>query len=484
MAVARPFRRHAGLPATERARAEIAGAITPVTDGGAVLRLAGVRKAFSGVRALDGVDLTVDAGTVHALIGPNGSGKTTLLNTCSGFLTPDEGIVQFRGQPAAGGVPARARNGLGRTFQTPFVFAEMSLLENVLAALDAHRRYGMAAHALRLPGARREERANVDRATAILTAVGLAGRSAAPAGALPPGERRLLEIARVVALESGAGAHGRTRCRALGPRDRGAGGRGAGAARRGRRRAARRAPRRSRDAPGRHRHGLVSGFGRVPVLHGIDLAVAEGQLLAVIGANGAGKSTLMRTIIGVNPVVGGNIRFAGADLTKAGPAAVGRAGIALVPEGRRLFPMLTVEENLRLGGWTRRRDRHGAAADRERMFDRFTVLGERRSGMAGALSGGQQQMLAIAMALMARPRLLMLDEPSLGLAPLVVRQVFDEVRALRDAGTTVLLSEQFAEEALAIADTAIVLKLGKVVTSGPAADVRDDDAVRAAYLGA
>jgi branched-chain amino acid transport system ATP-binding protein len=230
--------------------------------------------------------------------------------------------------------------------------------------------------------------------------------------------------------------------------------------------------------------GLVSGYGRVPVLHGIDLAVAEGELLAVIGANGAGKSTLMRTIIGVNRVVGGSIRFAGTDLSKAGPAAVGRAGIALVPEGRRLFPMLTVEENLRLGGWTRRRERRSVTADLDRMLDRFAILRERRSGLAGALSGGQQQMLAIAMALMARPRLLMLDEPSLGLAPIVVRQVFDEVRALRDAGTTVLLSEQFAEEALAIADTAIVLKLGRVVTSGTAAVVRDDDAVRAAYLGA
>jgi branched-chain amino acid transport system ATP-binding protein len=230
--------------------------------------------------------------------------------------------------------------------------------------------------------------------------------------------------------------------------------------------------------------GLVGGYGRVPVLHGIDLDVPAGSLLAVIGANGAGKTTLMRTIAGINPVHAGTVHLAGADLTRATPSAVGRAGIALVPENRRLFPMLTVEENLRLGGYVRRRDRAGAAERLDGVLERFPVLRERRAGLAGALSGGQQQMLAIGMALMARPALLMLDEPSLGLAPIVVRQVFDEIKALREAGTTVLLSEQFAAEALSIADTAVVLKLGRVVTSGPAEQVRQDSAVQAAYLGA
>jgi branched-chain amino acid transport system ATP-binding protein len=228
--------------------------------------------------------------------------------------------------------------------------------------------------------------------------------------------------------------------------------------------------------------GLIAGYNRIPVVHGIDLDLDQGELLAVVGANGAGKTTLMRTIAGIGRPFSGSIRLGGTDLTRAGAAAAGRAGIGHVPENRRAFPLLTVEENLRLGAYVRRRDRAGVAADLSRMYDRFPILAERRGAMAGTLSGGQQQMLAIAMALMARPTLLMLDEPSLGLAPLVVAQVFEEIRALKAAGTTVLLNEQFAADALAVADRAVVLKLGRVVMGGPAAEIRDDPAIQAAYL--
>lgn len=228
--------------------------------------------------------------------------------------------------------------------------------------------------------------------------------------------------------------------------------------------------------------GLVSGYDRVPVIHGIDLDLPEGEVLAVIGANGAGKTTLMRTIAGITRATGGRITLGGRDITGASPSAVGRAGIGHVPENRRAFPLLTVEENLRLGAWVRRRDRAGVAADLDAMTERFPILAERRTALAGALSGGQQQMLAIGMALMGRPRVLMLDEPSLGLAPIVVGQVFAEIRALKAAGTTVLLNEQFAADALAVADRALVLKLGHVVLHGTAAAVREDPEVRAAYL--
>lgn len=228
---------------------------------------------------------------------------------------------------------------------------------------------------------------------------------------------------------------------------------------------------------------LVSGYGRIPVVHGVSFELERGELLSVIGANGAGKTTLMRTIAGINQAFSGTITLDGKDITKSTPSAVCHAGIAHVPENRRAFPMLTVSENLRLGGYVRRRDRKGLAEDYDRMLGRFPILGERRDSLAGTLSGGEQQMLALAMALMSRPQFLMLDEPSLGLAPIIVTQVFDEIRTLKAAGSTVLLNEQFANEALAVADKAMVLRLGRVTTQGSAADVAGDNSVRDAYLG-
>ncbi|MGE3619362.1 MAG: ABC transporter ATP-binding protein [Acidimicrobiia bacterium] len=229
---------------------------------------------------------------------------------------------------------------------------------------------------------------------------------------------------------------------------------------------------------------LVTGYGRVPVVHGVDLHVDEGELVTVIGSNGAGKSTLLRTISGINATMGGRITFDGVDITKKGPAAVAALGIAHVPENRRVFPKHPVFENLRLGAYVRRRDRSGIAEDTERMFEQFPILRERRDAPAGTLSGGEQQMLAIAMALMARPRLLMLDEPSLGLAPIIVDRVYAEVKALHESGTTILLVEQIANIALKVADRGMVLQLGRMTLEGTAAELRRDESVRAAYLGA
>lgn len=231
-------------------------------------------------------------------------------------------------------------------------------------------------------------------------------------------------------------------------------------------------------------NGLVVGYGGVPVLHGVDVDVDEGQLVTVIGANGAGKSTLMRTIAGLERPMSGTISFDGVDISRASPRRVTGLGVAHVPENRRVFSTHSIEENLLLGAYARGRDRRAIAADLEGMYEQFPILKDRRTLPAGTLSGGEQQMLAIAMALMARPRLLMLDEPSLGLAPMVVRKVFDEIAALRRNGTTILLNEQLANRALAIADHGLVLHLGRVVTSGAAGKLRTDDAVRSAYLGA
>ena len=229
--------------------------------------------------------------------------------------------------------------------------------------------------------------------------------------------------------------------------------------------------------------GLVSGYGRIPVLHDIDLTVEEGELVTVIGANGAGKSTLLRTITGINRAFEGRVSFGGKEIARTPAARINQLGIAHVPENRRVFSAHSVEDNLLLGGWVRRRDRAGVATDLGRVLEQFPILSDRRTQVAGSLSGGEQQMLVIAMALMARPRLLLLDEPSLGLAPLIVKQVFHEIKRLNEEGTTILLVEQIANQALNIADRAWVLQLGRVVTAGSAAEVRRDPAVRAAYLG-
>jgi branched-chain amino acid transport system ATP-binding protein len=227
--------------------------------------------------------------------------------------------------------------------------------------------------------------------------------------------------------------------------------------------------------------GLSTHYGRIRALHAIDLAVAEGELLALVGANGAGKTTLLRTISGVLPATSGAIRFDGHDITRERPAARVRLGIAQVPEGRQVFGPLAVEDNLRLGGYTR--PRAEIAGDLERMYALFPILKERRRQPAGTLSGGQQQMLAIGRALMARPRLLLLDEPSMGLAPLLVAEIFRAIRALKAAGTTIFLVEQNAHAALSIADRGYVLETGRVVLqdSGPA--LLANERVKQAYLG-
>jgi len=228
---------------------------------------------------------------------------------------------------------------------------------------------------------------------------------------------------------------------------------------------------------------LRAGYGRVSVLHGIDLDVDAGQCVCVIGPNGAGKSTLLRTISGLVKAFEGRISFDQGDITNRSSAAIAALGIAHVPENRRIFPKHSVEQNLRLGGFVRRRDRSGLEADLTEMFEAYPILRERRHRSAGTLSGGEQQMLAIAMAMMARPRLLMMDEPSLGLAPILVERMFEEIQRLKTAGTTILLVEQLATKALAVADRALVLQLGNLVAAGTPEELENDERVVSAYLG-
>jgi branched-chain amino acid transport system ATP-binding protein len=229
--------------------------------------------------------------------------------------------------------------------------------------------------------------------------------------------------------------------------------------------------------------GVRAGYGAADVLNGVDLTVEPGKLTVVLGPNGAGKSTLLRCVMGMLKLSGGTITLDGRRLSGQSSARVARAGVALVPEGRRLFGTEPIADNLLVGGWVRGRSKSELLADREAMYERFPILGERRKESAASLSGGEAQMLAIAMALMARPQVLLLDEPSLGLAPRLVGEVMELAVGLAKQGSAVLLVEQMVSKALAVADSVAVLGRGAVVAAGSPEAVKADGAVAAAYLG-
>jgi branched-chain amino acid transport system ATP-binding protein len=226
---------------------------------------------------------------------------------------------------------------------------------------------------------------------------------------------------------------------------------------------------------------LASAYGRIKALHDVSLDVQGGEIVALIGANGAGKTTLLRAISGVQTVSAGSIRVDNKPIENLSSHARVALGVIQVPEGRQLFAPLCVEDNLKLGAWSRRAT--DMRPDIARIYAMFPMLSALRKVAAGALSGGQQQMLAIGRALMANPRLLLLDEPSMGLAPILVDQILDIIRGLKRNGLTILLVEQNARAALAVADRAYVLETGRVILSGTAADIRVDQRVREAYLG-
>ncbi len=223
-------------------------------------------------------------------------------------------------------------------------------------------------------------------------------------------------------------------------------------------------------------------YGGISALRGVSMTVGEGEFVCLIGANGAGKSTLLRAISGLNPPVAGRIDFEGERIDRALPATIVRLGIAQCPEERKLWPQISVEEHLEIGAFTRR-DKAGVVADIERIYTIFPRLKERRRQEAGTLSGGEQQMVAIGRALMSRPRLLMMDEPSLGLAPIIVESMAEVIKDIHAKGTSILLVEQNAMVALRMSDRAYVLEAGNIVREGPSKDLLADDYVKQAYLG-
>jgi ABC-type branched-subunit amino acid transport system ATPase component/ABC-type branched-subunit amino acid transport system permease subunit len=484
--------------------------------------------AFGGVRAVDGVAFQAEPGQVTSLIGPNGAGKTTVLNLIGGFYPPDRGSVKLGTAELAGAPPyAVARAGIARTYQTSQLFGQMSVLENMLAAMQR----GGFGSPFREADA---DTAAVTRARALLDFVGFRGDAAAGAGALPHVDRRLVEIARALASEPAVlmldepaagldagdtqtlGALLRRiadagltvvliehdmplvmgisdcvvvldagRCIAQGTPD-----------------AVRTDPAvikaylgeeaghvaQPRPAGRQPQHdevlavaSLNAGYGAIGVLDGVSLAVNTGEFVALLGANGAGKSTLMKSLAGLLRPVRGQILLAGREVSAEPAHRLARLGLVLAPEGRQVFPELSVEDNIRLGAFAR----HDFQPEElEAMLARFPVLARRRKNRAGLLSGGEQQMLALARALVARPRILLLDEPSLGLAPALVRELFDVLAGLRDDGVTILLVDQMAANALAVADRGYLLASGRIVHAGTAESLRADPALERAYLGA
>ena len=487
------------------------------------IRDIGIR--FGGVQAAQGVNLHAPAGSITSIIGPNGAGKTTVLNMISGFYAPDSGQIELD-QPLAG-LPAwkTARAGIARTYQTSQLFGEMSVLDNVLVAMQKGRMGFIFGHST---SSQRE------LALDLLALVGYRGAVNIAADDLPHVDRRLVEIARALAtapavllLDEPAAGLSRRDTDALAILLRQLAGFGltvilvehdmalvmavserllvldagkpitvgtpAEVQQNERVIAAYlggteyQATPRDEAWEGSHDarlyvKDLVIDYGAAPVVNKVNLVVNPGELVAILGANGAGKSSILQCLAGLHRASGGSILLDNENIEQASASSIAGQGLALVPEGRQVFPYLSVRDNLLLGGYSRR-DAFDADAEIEAILKRFPRLRDRIDSPAGLLSGGEQQMVAVGRGLMAKPKILLLDEPSLGLSPSMIGELYDALAALRDEGVTLLLVDQMANLALQVADRAYVLETGCVIKSGSAAELREDSELAAAYLG-
>jgi ABC-type branched-subunit amino acid transport system ATPase component len=480
-----------------------------------LLQLRGVTRAYGAVRAVDQVTLDITTGARHALIGPNGAGKSTMVHLIAGTVSPTSGQILFDGTDITR-LPAhrRGRAGIGRTWQHPAVYEPLTALDNVVLAVPGQRLTAGRRHRLAITPALR-----------ALTMVGLAGHADTPTAQLPYGDRRLLELAialagqpRLLLLDEPSAGLSTTDTTRLTELIRGlpdtitvllidhnldlvfdiadtvtvihhgrlitTGSPGHVRDHPEVRRAylpvnarpdeppTRPSPKDRQTPPVLAVRDLTAAHTGPPVLAGIDLDLHPGQVIAVVGRNGAGKTTLINTIAGLHPATPPTaITITGATITGHTPRQRLRAGLALVPQGRRLFTTLTVDEHLTIPTPPRRRPAPFTRAD---VLDLLPALADRRRHRPHQLSGGEQQMLALARALLTGPRVLLLDEPSEGLAPTVVAQVATIIGDLAASGVAVLIAEQNLSLALAVADQVCVLHRGSIALRAPAADLRAD----------
>jgi len=517
-----------------------------------LLEAKGLVKRYGGLVAIDQVDLTLAPGTITGVIGPNGAGKSTLIGLIGGALAPTQGSIKLSGRDVSR-LPAseRARAGIGRTYQIPRPFLDMSVEENLEVAQYSIEPF------IRRDVARAERSVLLDR-------TGLSDAAGMPARALPLLRRKRLEVARALALkprvvlldEVGAGLVDREITELinliksiLDPRtaivivehvlrvvreccsrsmvlnfgkkliegstaevlanDEVAavylgthGSKGAGPADKaddtsnGARAIHVGAPAQERttlapliaevggaisDRPLLELKGVEAGYGQARVLQGVDLTLAEGQAIAILGANGAGKTTLARVITGAITPTRGSVRLGGRDIVDLPAYRIAGLGVSHCMEGRRIIPTLSVEENLKIA--SRGVDSRTVHRRLNAVYDLFPVLGQRRNASGTAMSGGQQQMLAIARALMARPRLVIFDEISLGLAPVVMDKLYEALALLKEARMTLIVIEQDVDRALALADHAYVLEHGAFALSGSPQQIAADPRLRHIYIG-
>jgi branched-chain amino acid transport system ATP-binding protein len=508
--------------------------------GRAALELEGIEMVFGGLRAIAGVSFSVPEGSIFGLIGPNGAGKTTVFNCVTGVYTPTSGSVKLYGERIDGLAPYRiAGLGVGRTFQNIRLFSQLTVRENVLVAGHLRSNARLWDTFLRTRRWAEDERSQHERADRLLDLFKLGHLKDERSGALSYGDQRRLEIARALMLgpkvllldEPAAGMNSaeaatlkeqirRLRdefaltvvlvehnmqvvmnvCEHLHVMDRGETiahgtpdvvkshprvleaylGKGDAHAVTTVDEGTERGP--ETEPPLLKVEDLKVSYGGISAVKGISLEVRRGELVALIGANGAGKTSTLKAIARVLPWKGGKVTFDGKDLSGIPAHELVPMGMALSPEGRAIFPNLTVRENLDLGAYTVR-DKAMISRGIERAVQLFPRLGERMGQLGGTLSGGEQQMLAIARALMSNPKLVMLDEPSLGIAPVLVDQIFEGIEKIRREGTTILLVEQNTRRALGAAQRAYVLVTGEIVLSGTGSALRDDERVKGAYLG-
>ena len=483
-----------------------------------ILRLEHVTMQFGGVVAVNDLSLEVNKGEIVALIGPNGAGKTTAFNCITGVYEPTNGRVSFLGRAMVENHPQgkmvkdyQGENqgmftqvisptpdkitqlGIARTFQNIRLFSALSVFDNVLIAKHMRAKQNVFSATFRLN--RAEEKRMREEAMALLEEQGLSHLKDEVAGSLPYGLQRRLEIARALATqpklllldEPAAGMN----------------------------------PQETQELTDfihkirdeydlsilmiEHHMDLVMrisdriyvldfgkwqtmlkidelkvSYGGIEAVKGITFEVPDGKIVTLIGANGAGKSTTLRSIAGLVKPAHGRIHLQGEDITALSPDRIVSKGITLVPEGRHVFPDLTVLENLKIGAYLRK---DSLEDDLNWVYELFPRLKERSWQAAGTLSGGEQQMLAVGRALMSRPKIIMMDEPSLGLAPIVVKGIFDIIREINKQGVTVLLIEQNANMALRIADVGYVLETGRITLTGSGRELLTNEAVKKAYLG-